>query len=53
MQNKQWNGSSIYPLYSPMSPVVDGSANYGIELAFDDAELLALEKTARLAGGLG
>ncbi|MBU1323885.1 MAG: hypothetical protein KJ676_01435 [Alphaproteobacteria bacterium] len=31
---KGWVEMSVYPLYSPMSLIAEGSANYGIDLAF-------------------
>ncbi|MBC3920573.1 hypothetical protein H8L32_24120 [Undibacterium sp. CY18W] len=39
-----WVEYSIYPLYSPMSFLAEGSANYGIEVAFPHAERMAFEK---------
>lgn len=45
VQDKKWTEFSVYPLYSPMSLIAEGTANYGIEMAFDDAERLAFEKT--------
>lgn len=45
VQDTKWTEFSVYPLYSPMSLIAEGSANYGIEMAFDDAERLAFEKT--------
>ncbi len=45
VRDKKWTEFTVYPLYSPMSLVAEGSANYGIEMAFDDAERLAFEKT--------
>ncbi|MFD2167419.1 hypothetical protein ACFSJY_14285 [Thalassotalea euphylliae] len=39
-----WIEYSIYPLYSPMSLLAEGSANYGIEVAFPKDERLAFEK---------
>ncbi|MET0655122.1 MAG: hypothetical protein ABWY94_06090 [Pseudoxanthomonas sp.] len=38
-----WVEFTVYPLYSPMSLIAEGSANYGIELAFPDAEKQAFE----------
>lgn len=35
---------SVYPLFSPMSFVAEGSANYGIDLAFPGDEGLAYER---------
>ncbi|MFZ3002813.1 MAG: hypothetical protein WA071_21035 [Undibacterium umbellatum] len=39
-----WIEYSVYPLYSPMSFLAEGSANYGIEVAFPHAERMAFEK---------
>lgn len=39
-----WIEYSIYPLFSPMSLLAEGSANYGINVAFPKAERLAFEK---------
>ena len=33
-RNKGWKEISLYPLFSPQSLIAEGSANYGIELAF-------------------
>ena len=35
---------SVYPLYSPQSLIAEGSANYGIELAFPGYELVDFER---------
>jgi hypothetical protein len=35
---------TVYPLYSPMSLIAEGSANFGIELAFPGEEKLAFER---------
>lgn len=37
-RDKGWAEISIYPLFSPQSLIAEGSANYGIELAFPDDE---------------
>ncbi|MFP5296547.1 MAG: hypothetical protein ACLGG3_04375, partial [Alphaproteobacteria bacterium] len=39
-----WVEMSVYPLFSPMSFVAEGSANYGIDLAFPGNEALAFER---------
>ncbi len=39
-----WKEYSIYPLFSPQSLIAEGSANYGIEVAFPGEERLAFEK---------
>jgi hypothetical protein len=41
-----WVEFTIYPLYSPQSFIAEGSANYGIELAFPGDEQLAFETRA-------
>ena len=38
-----WIEFTVYPLYSPQSLIAEGSANYGIELAFPGTERLAYE----------
>ena len=40
---KGWVEFSVYPLYSPQSLIAEGSANYGIDLAFPGPERLAYE----------
>ncbi len=37
-RNKGWKEISLYPLFSPQSLIAEGSANYGIELAFPGNE---------------
>ena len=44
VKEKGWIEYAIYPLYSPMSFLAEGSANYGIEVAFPHAERMAFEK---------
>jgi hypothetical protein len=39
-----WIEFSILPLVSPQALIGEGSANYGVELAFSDAEKLAFER---------
>jgi hypothetical protein len=38
-----WVEFTLYPLYSPQSFIAEGSANYGVELAFPGDEQLAFE----------
>ena len=40
---KGWVEFSVYPLYSPQSLLAEGSANYGIDLAFPKARKLRYE----------
>ncbi len=44
VKEKNWVEFSVYPLYSPMSLIAEGSANYGIEMAFPDEERVAFER---------
>ena len=44
VQQKGWVEMSVYPLYSPMSFIAEGSANYGIDLAFPGAERVRFER---------
>ncbi len=41
---KGWQEFSVYPLYSPQSLIAEGSANYGIDLAFPGEERLKFER---------
>jgi hypothetical protein len=43
-RGKNWSEFTVNPLYSPQSVVSEGSANYGIDLAFSPAERLAFER---------
>ena len=40
-----WTEFTVYPLFSPRSLIAEGSANYGIEVAFPRAERLEFERT--------
>ena len=42
-RGKGWIEFSVYPLCSPQSFIAEGTANYGIDLAFPGAEKLAFE----------
>ena len=37
VKERGWTEFSVYPLYSPQSLIAEGSANYGIELAFPES----------------
>ena len=45
-RGRKWIEYSVYPLYSPQSLIAEGSANYGIDLAFPGTEKLAFETSA-------
>jgi hypothetical protein len=52
-KEKGWIEFSVYPLYSPQSLIAEGSANYGIDLAFPGDEQLNFEtKTLYPLAGL-
>ena len=44
VRERHWVEFSIYPLHSPQSLIAEGTANYGIELAFPGDERIAFER---------
>ena len=44
VRNRGWVEYSVYPLFSPQSLIAEGSANYGIEIAFPGAERAKWER---------
>jgi len=44
VRDRGWVEMSVYPLFSPMSFVAEGSANYGIDLAFPGDEGAVFER---------
>lgn len=44
LSDRGWIEFSIYPLFSPYALIGEGSANYGIDLAFPDDEKIAYER---------
>ena len=44
VREKGWVEYSIFPLYSPLAFLAEGSANYGISVVFPEAERLAFER---------
>lgn len=44
VDNKGWLEYSLYPLFSPQSLIAEGSANYGIELAFPGDDRVQFEE---------
>ena len=53
VKGRGWTEFSVYPLYSPQSLIAEGSANYGIDLAFPAGEQIAFEmKTLYPIAGL-
>lgn len=45
VRQRGWMEMSVYPLFSPQSFIAEGSANYGIDLAFPGQEGLAFERS--------
>lgn len=44
LNGKGWIEYSVYPLFSPLSLIAEGSANYGIDLAFPGEEKISFER---------
>ncbi len=44
VRGRGWVELSVYPLFSPQSLIAEGSANYGIQMAFPGAEQAAFER---------
>jgi len=44
VKKNNWMEFSVYPLYSPQSLIAEGTANYGIEMAFPYKEKIKFEK---------
>lgn len=44
VDERKWLEFSVYALFSPQSLIAEGTANYGIEMAFPEAERVAFER---------
>jgi hypothetical protein len=44
VRDRGWVEFTVYPLFSPQSLIAEGTANYGIEVAFPDDERKAFER---------
>jgi hypothetical protein len=44
MRERGWIETSVYALFSPQSLIAEGTANYGIEVAFPDQERISFER---------
>jgi hypothetical protein len=44
VRDRGWTEFTVYPLFSPQSLIAEGTANYGIEVAFPGAERVAFER---------
>jgi hypothetical protein len=45
VRDRGWVEFTVYPLFSPPSLIAEGTANYGIEMAFPGAERMEFERT--------
>ena len=45
VKNRGWLEFAVYPLFSPQSLIAEGTANYGIEVAFPGPARIEFEKT--------
>ena len=45
VKERGWIEFSVYPLFSPQSLIAEGTANFGIEVAFPGAERVRFEQT--------
>jgi hypothetical protein len=48
VRGRGWVEFTIYPLFSPQSLIAEGSANYGVDLAFPEADRVAFGKDVLL-----
>jgi hypothetical protein len=45
VRDRGWSEFTVYPLFSPQSLIAEGTANYGIEVAFPGNERVEFERT--------
>jgi hypothetical protein len=45
VRDRGWKEFTVYPLFSPQSLIAEGTANYGIEMAFPGRERVEFERT--------
>ena len=50
VRDRGWMEFSVYPLFSPQSLIAEGTANFGIEVAFPRPERLEFERRVDLPG---
>jgi hypothetical protein len=50
VRDRGWIEFTVYPLFSPQSLIAEGTANYGIEVAFPDRERVEFERTVLFPG---
>ena len=51
VRDRGWVEFTVYPLFSPQSLIAEGTANYGIEVAFPGDERVAFERDVLLPAG--
>ena len=51
VRDRGWVEFTVYPLFSPQSLIAEGTANYGIEVAFTPEDRLAFEKRRAVPAG--
>ncbi len=51
MRDRGWVEFTVYPLFSPQSLIAEGTANYGIEVAFPPAERLGVRARRAVPAG--
>ena len=51
VRDRGWVEFTVYPLFSPQSLIAEGTANYGIEVAFPGDERLAFERDVLFPAG--
>src|SRR4029453_8739114 len=44
VKDRGWTEFTVYPLFSPQSLIAEGSANYGIDIAFPGHQRVEYEK---------
>src|SRR5450631_2164965 len=49
VRDRNWPEFTVYPLFSPQSLIAEGTANYGIEVAFPGQERIAFEREVLFA----
>ncbi len=45
VRDRGWQEYTVYPLFSPQSLIAEGTANYGIDVAFPGSDRLEFERT--------
>jgi hypothetical protein len=50
VRDRGWIEFAVYPLFSPQSLIAEGTANYGIEVAFPGPQRVAFERQALFPG---